>query len=282
MFHVNEVDTLAAMNNRSGSTTMTIIREAFSGETIGFSYITRGRDVHVEAHTYRMTLVVSVQPARAGALMADAGGGTPQRFLWFPAIDPRGDRSYFGRTVYPLDLPSPGEWMYPSTLTVPKIVEDTIIDEALKRSRGDTDALDGHALFCREKTAFSLAVLDGRTQMNEEDWRLSGIAAEVSRRTREWVVGELRRSSDEDAAERGRLMGVTYAESDAEKALRNAERSGRVARWVSKKLAAGPISHRDLARAVASRDRAWLRGALLALEADGKIGKDESDRWVLR
>jgi hypothetical protein len=89
MFTADEVDTLAAMNQRSASTTLSILRSGFSGETIGFSYAAREKRRHIGAHTYRMTFVVSVQPTRAGWLIDDGGGGTPQRFMWFPGTDSR-------------------------------------------------------------------------------------------------------------------------------------------------------------------------------------------------
>lgn len=280
LFTADEVDTLAAMNNRSGSTTMSILRSGFAGETLGFSYITRGRDVHLEAHSYRMTLVISVQPARAGALLDDHGGGTPQRFQWFPGTDPRITDTPEHVDVYPLVLPSPSNWLYPKTITIPAEARAAILTERAKAARGEQDAIDGHAMFVREKFAVALALLDGRVDVDAEDWRLSGIAAEVSRRTREWVAGQLAGAADLEAEERGRLLGVTYSASEDEKAQRAAKRANRLGRWVLDKLEAGPVSQRDLDRAVASRDRIWLRGVLEQLHGAGAISRDDEGRWV--
>lgn len=281
LFTADEIDTLTAMNNRSGSTTMATLRSAFAGETLGFSYVTRGRDVHLEAHTYRMTLVISVQPARAGGLLADAGGGTPQRFLWFPGVDHRiTDTPDEHHHIYPLSTPSPGEWLYPRTIAIPDEARQLILTERAKNARGEKDALDGHAVFCREKFAYALALLDNRVDMNAEDWRLSGIAAEVSTRTRDWVTAGLATSADQEAEERGRLLGVTYAASDDEKSYRAEQRTSRLARWALDKLDGGPMAHRDLSRAVASRDRSWLKGALEALANAGVIKQDDDGRWV--
>jgi hypothetical protein len=38
----------------------------------------------------RLTMILGVQPARAGTLFdeGEVGGGTPLRFLWFPSVDP--------------------------------------------------------------------------------------------------------------------------------------------------------------------------------------------------
>ena len=282
MFNASEVDTLVSMRSRAGDTSSQILRQGFSGETLGFSYITRGRDVHVEEHTYRMTLVVAVQPARAGGLLADAGGGTPQRFMWFPASDPRIELSDLDENahLFQLTIPSPGKWQYPMTIRIPDEVRQTIKEHHVLRNKGAVDALDGHALFCREKFAFALAVLDGRTEMNEEDWRLSGIAAEVSSRTRAWVADEMHTAQSEEAAEKGRLLGVQLAESDAQKNLRSQECTQRVARWVLKKLEDGPKTKGELNRALSGRDRVWLPGAIAGLQGASLIEQDSEKRWV--
>ena len=57
-------------------------------ERLGFTNAQKTTRTMVQAHTYRACLVVGVQELRRGSLLADAGGGTPQRFLWLPAFDP--------------------------------------------------------------------------------------------------------------------------------------------------------------------------------------------------
>lgn len=278
LFTADEIDTLTAMNNRSGSTTMSILRSGFAGETLGFSYVTRGRDIHLDAHSYRMTLVVSVQPSRAAGLMSDGGGGTPQRFMWFPGIDMRISDTPQDTTINPLALPAPGEWLYPRTIKIPDEARNLILTERAKASRGQLDALDGHAMFCREKFAYALALLDNRIDMNDEDWRLSGIAAEISTRTRTWVSEQLASAADVEAEQRGRLLGVTYSASDDEKAYRAAKKAQRIARWVLEKLDGGPMTQREITHAIAGRDRTWLQGALESLESSGLITHEEGER----
>jgi hypothetical protein len=58
------------------------------GEALGFAYANATRRISLEAHSYRLGLVVGVQPERAGALLDGSDGGTPQRFVWLPATDP--------------------------------------------------------------------------------------------------------------------------------------------------------------------------------------------------
>lgn len=284
MFTADEVDTLTALNNRSGSQTMGVLRSAFSGESLGWTYL---RQRHVPEGEYRLTLVVSVQPERAVGLMSDAAGGTPQRFMWFPAEDARVTTSPPNPTES-LELPRPREWQYPRELTIPPEARELILSERVKNMRGEVDALDGHALFCREKFAFALAVLDGRVDMSLEDWELSGIAAEMSAFTRESVMDEIRTAARRDASERGVLKGIEMDAADIERANQQAERMRRVLRGVIKRISdAGEIgvTAGDLRRSSTSRDRECIESALEAAERDGLIRRINRDRpnrarWV--
>jgi hypothetical protein len=97
---------------------------------------------------------------------------------------------------------------------------ELILSERAKGMRGETEALDGHALFVREKFAYALAVLDGRVTMTDEDWQLSGVAMKVSDHTRDWVAARLAEAAERDAAELGRLRGITGQAADEEKIYR--------------------------------------------------------------
>ncbi len=84
---VPEVDTLVALKSRQGSTLLPALRSAWSGERLGFSYADPDKALPIERHSYRLGLVLGVQPGRAAPLLDDADGGTPQRFLWMPTTD---------------------------------------------------------------------------------------------------------------------------------------------------------------------------------------------------
>lgn len=280
MFEATEIDTMSALADRQGQTTMGVLRAGFSGETLGFSY--RNNDHHIAAHSYRMTLVLSLQPGRARPLLADEAGGTPQRFQWFPGTDHRVSAD---RPWWPGELEVPGfnEWLYPRELKVPQIVEDTIVRERVKAMQGDQHALDGHALFVREKFAFALALLDNRTEMNDEDWELSGVAAQISTLTRLWVSQELDRVSEEEAEKRGRQFGIQSASADTSKKAFSATKVWRLHTWVQKRLAEkGPQNQRELTQAVNQRDRGWLAIALQQLTENGIVVRNaETGRWEL-
>jgi hypothetical protein len=287
LFSVDEVDSLASLRARSGQTTMSVIRSGFSGETLGYSYRNRSTE-KVDAHSYRMTMIVSVQPERAEGLFSDTGGGTPQRFMWFPGRDKRikakiaplwpTDASGFHKMLPPIDF----KRLSHGHLRVPAEAEQLIRQARENSMSGDDEALDGHALFCREKFTYALALFDGRTTINSEDWRLSGIAAGVS----DWCRQRAHRSLDQSryaaAAERGRWRGIENYESDISRAVALHEELRRILVWAVGKLhtAGGRLKKRDLSRAASSRDRAKLAEALQRGVESGLIKADGCE-WVL-
>jgi Bifunctional DNA primase/polymerase, N-terminal/Protein of unknown function (DUF3987) len=285
LFSVDEVDSLASLQARSGQTTMSVIRSGFSGETLGYSYRNRSKE-KVDAHTYRMTMIVSVQPERAEGLFANTGGGTPQRFMWFPGRDRRikartapawpDDPSGFNQTLPPIGRLPQGNLRIPAEA-------DQLIRQAREDSMsGNDNALDGHALFCREKFAYALTLFAGRTAMNPEDWRLSGIAAAVSDWCRQRAQAGMEQSRHASAADRGRWRGIESYEADISKAIASNAELRRVLTWAVEKLrkSDGRMKKRDLTVASSSRDRARLAAAMLAGVDSGLIKADGSD-WVL-
>lgn len=278
MFKADEVDAVDALNKRSGSTLPSVIRSGFSGETLGFSY--RGTsDRHLEAQSYRMTFVCSIQPAKSGALLDDKHGGTLQRFMWFPATDTR-ITSDTPLMPAPLTLPEPSAWLYGRELRIPYEATEIIKDERVRAMRGERDALDGHALFIREKFAYALAILDGRDEMSTEDWMLAGIVSRISDHTRKWVTAELIRITEEEAMEKGRMHGVSLTASSEEQTYRNTLRLSRIAQWVLGKVGTDGVTRRDLTTAIAGRDRPYLQMTLDKLEQAGRIERNGTKRWV--
>jgi hypothetical protein len=287
LFSVDEVDSLASMQARSGQTTMTVIRSGFSAETLGYSY--RGRTKEkVDAHTYRMTMIVSVQPERASGLFSDSGGGTPQRFMWFPGRD---KRIKAAREPWPLDSQGRQRTLPPidaarlpyNGISIPPEAELLICQVREQSMNGDDNALDGHAVFCREKFAYALALMDGRTAIDSDDWKLSGIAAQVSDWCRLRAQGAMDKAQTALAAERGRLRGVEHYESEIARAVLADDDVKRILRWAIGKLTEAEgrrLKKRELSRSVSGRDRTKLTEAMLRGVEAGLLIADEAE-WVL-
>src|SRR3712207_3218265 len=220
--------------------------------------------------------MLGVQPSKAGPLLEDADGGTPQRFLWVPVTDPDMPRE---RTK----APEPIVWdrRFP---TVPRyevaVCEEAIdaIDEAhWQRSRGEGDPLDGHKLYCRLKVAAALALLDRRLAVTGDDWRLSGRIMAQSDETRAGVQRTLRERATEANIGRAKAeaaRAVVVAEEVDAQAVKRASHAVKTA------LSKQPrewLSSSELRRAVPSRVRADLDDALDALVLSGDIEAEATE-----
>lgn len=187
IFDVPEVDALGALTKTQGSVLLPTLKCMAMGEQLGQTNATKESSRDVPAHSYRACLSVGVQPGHANVLFEDTTGGTPQRFLWVPVADPNIEDGDFSDPA-PLitDMPpwSPGaDGVVDITYEYSEIVP-TILAAHIARNRGDSDALDGHALLTRCKVAALLAIMHGRTTVSEWDWNKSGTIMEVSDRAR--------------------------------------------------------------------------------------------------
>jgi hypothetical protein len=270
MFIADEIDTLAAHKSRTGSTTMTMLRSAFSGATLGAS-TKASSNFHVPAQSYRMTLVVGAQPGRVGALMDDADAGTPQRFMWFPVLD---DRVNGEEVMVPGELDVPTQLTshtlrYGTEVQVPDVVVRAVKRNRVAVHKGQGSEMDSHRLFVREKFAFALALLDGRDDMSEEDWELAGVAMSVSDFTRDWVVASQEDVEREEAEKLGRTSGMVAAAAEKEKAASAQMDTNRIATLLLKYIkeaGAQGITQGDMHRKLPARDRGAMISALTLLE----------------
>lgn len=233
-FSIPEVDALAAQSARQGSTLLTKLREAFSGESLEFGYADVSKRVPVKAHEYRLTLSLGVQPIKAGVVINDAPGGTPQRFVWLPAMDKRISRDKRRAEIDRLWVPQQQAWgIEAAHVEIPAQAVETIEStrEAIAQGRGNP--LDGHAVFTREKVMVALAALDGRITVTEDDWELSGVVMDVSDWRRRKLVAGLEAEIVRAAEDRGREQGIARAAADdaQEDAL-----TGKALQWMTWKL----------------------------------------------
>lgn len=282
LFTVPEIDTLSALGARQGATLMPELRRAWSGEQLGFQYVDPTKRLIVAAHQYRMTLVAGIQPARAGALLDDSDGGTPQRFIWCSALDRDAPDEE-------PETPRVMSWSPPSyvvlcerdafgsgrlMLHVCKTARDAIVTARKNSRRGIGDPLDGHGLLARLKVAAALTIADGRCDVSDDDWQLAGVVMKQSDATRAAVAQTLsgaarERNASKAEAEADRSIIVSDREHDA--ALR------RACRAVLRKLQAvdeHAAPRRVLRNAVQHRDRPLYDEACATLVSSGQIEAD--------
>jgi hypothetical protein len=223
----------------------------------------------------------------------------PQRFLWLPADDPDAP------DVAP-EQPPQRHWRPPWTPHVaiadpqalrPMAVCETArmeIDQArLRRLRGETSGdLDGHALLGQLKVAAALALLNERTDVNEEDWYLAGIVRKVSDCTREkmittlnWAKAGGNRARGEAEAERAILVDNRQREHGTRLAgksiMRKLDNTGKsimrkldnTGKSIMRKLdnTGDWIFRAKLRGSLASKDRGYFEDAITALIEAGHV-----------
>lgn len=203
LFVMDEGEGLIRMAGRNGSTITTVLRRAWSGELLGEANASADRDRQIERGAYSIGLSISFQPDTIAGLFDpnEVGGGTPHRFLYFAADN----------DALPEEPPEDSPWVWPGPLDVrpehdpglrrqwdPSTPRSFVLaDEdvkrevrmvrwrGLRRGHADADQLDGHMMQMCGRVAAHLALLDARTDINGEDWRLAGQVVEISNRVRD-------------------------------------------------------------------------------------------------
>jgi hypothetical protein len=271
MFNVEEVDHLTAHNNQNASTALAELRRFCMGEKLGHLYADRTRRIEIPAHNYRGALIVGAQPTRAGVILNDTDGGTPQRFTWWPTIDHdppdiEPERPDPWQWKLPPELPQPNPFTGRRPLLVCQAVWDAVREARRARNRDEGDPLDGHAILTRERIAAALGLLNGHWGITDEDWDLAGQAMAISDATRAGVATALAASA------RVANSARAHAEADRDE-VKEDRQDQRVARRLMDILRRGGdwVNGSDLRRRLTSRDRQAFESAITKLTAAGQI-----------
>ena len=293
LFSVPEIDTLAALGQRNASTLLPQLRKAWSGEALSFAYAARDKALEIPEHSYRLTLVAGIQPGRAGALLDDVDGGTPQRFVWLPCTDP-GAPDATPPEPEPIDLAGISEGWTPhgcadlATQFAPHDIE--LPEEAVAlvhrarvavlRGESTDSALDGHLLLCRIKVALALALLHNCREVTQQFWEMSEVVMAVSQETRRGVEAELAERTEQRNRARGRAEGVRAVEADT---VREDATVKRVAQAIVRKLEklGGSGGRSAVREGVAHRDRPCFDAALDRLIDAGQVDVGREGRGLM-
>lgn len=260
MVTISEIDQITAHARQQASTLVPTLRSAWMAQLLGGLYKDVTKDLSVSPHTYRLCMVVGIQPKKARPLIEDTSGGLPQRFLWMPAIDP----------TLPEDededpeLPDPWGWKPPHKLRGPDDpftvdgagddggpVDNEVLvamcDSAMRvlrkerraRARGEMigDDLATHDNLGRVKVAAALALLEERTEVSEEDWDLAGVVMKVSCSVRSQVVYGL---NDEERKRREKERTEAVETEKALEKVRDATSIENAARRIAAVLTRNP------------------------------------------
>lgn len=244
-FYVPEIDTIKAHAEMSGSALLPTLRKVWSGEPLGAKYAGKERRRPVRGHAYRASVVAGIQPKRSGVLLADADGGTPQRWLWLPVSDP-GARRRTDKLVPPRynqpppridwdvwipqgeqrgekDEPLPVEAQSRYEVPVCRKAQNEIIDARELNLLSDEASMDSHSLLTRLKVALLLAfLLEGRMEVDEAYWDLALPVMWISNATRLVCIRAMEEAEDEDNHRRGRNRAAqSMAEQVAVPVLRD-------------------------------------------------------------
>lgn len=258
-FFLDEGEALADLGARKGSTILPTLRTMWRGETAGAMNASAERRRILPAGAYSIGLVIAFQPGKAADLLADDGGGTPQRFEWAMSTSPSITRT-------PPPWPGPLDWERPSVVVLGGKrpdryleLDEAIVSEVLDgRFEVNTGArvespMEAHATLAKLKVAALLAILDGRLHVNADDWRLAELYRRTSRAVRAWVLEHVRieqRQREEAATARVVRRDAAVESSGIARATE------RVARTIAKRIhKTGPVAIGRAPSMVASRDR---------------------------
>lgn len=293
--YVDEGEALTKQTQRQGATIGPVIRQAWNGETLGQQNAREETTRILKAGNYSLGLVAGFQRSTALPVLADAGPGTPQRFLWCAATDPNvperpvphpgplaiGDFGPLENHDLPGGLvPVPRR----GVIEFPDEVNAELWSRNLSRVRGEVEDadLDSHISLMRCKVAALLALLDGRDSVNLDDWQLSQAIWDTSASLRDALVA-YGRTEEARVAETRTQQRVELAYRSEAARMSAGSAVQRVARKVAEKVhAQGALTRGQVRRETASRDRDLLSDAIEYATAQQWIEVSEDDRTLAK
>ncbi len=308
LYTVSELATVKVTKNRSGAMLTSVLRTAWDGDLLGATTRDPEARLPVAADTYRLCLIACGQPTACSVLLdsQERALGTPQRFLCARSIDA-------SLIADPPASPPPLQWLdaeraaalhgpppqhEPGThrllnspahrrvvMSLPGHVETLIKDTYLAGLQGvlDSDNLDSHALFLRERVAGALALLHGSLDITDLYWDLSEIVMTDSNTVWDEVMSVNSRRQDgaavAEAVKQGRLKSIKkQAEAEVSEELNgqhSVETRDRILSVLEEK---GQMSNRELTRSLSPKQLKTKKPALEELVDEDLVDEVETSR----
>lgn len=270
-----EGSALAAHQGRAGATIGPVLLSAFSGEALLSTYSKRGAentiDFDLSPLTYRLGIIIGIQPDIAGHYLEQSGVGWPQRLLWATVHGPLAD--------IPETAIAPLKWVrppdpaqdHPVHIDVHPDIATRLRQQLREYRESNGDPLDSHAGLLKLKVAAAIHALLNPGQapaITLQDW---DIATDITTASDQVRASASRHVTDKarDAA-RQRIDARVHETVAAARATEH-DQIKRVARGLTRVANRHAIENPSghdcsgsacLRRGIAGRDRAWFDEAL--------------------
>lgn len=214
VFFFDEVGMLASRSGRQGSTLIDYMKEGWSGSEFGRT-LASGKGVVLPSNAYRFSCVINTQPKRAGILFSEeaVAGGLQGRFLWFDVTADVDRGSVTVEDVSKFVIPEVG-WSGVEHVEATDAMNRAHVQHRWDALDGLIDETESHLLLTRAKVAVAFAVLDGRAQLNAEDWALSEVVIQHTSMTRKAIGAAVAEEYRRATVREGRKAAVKVTMSE--------------------------------------------------------------------
>lgn len=289
------VDELKSLLDSSGETDNEVIADLCSmlmGEHTGAELATPGMSRNLPANSYRCVMVAGAQTANTGSILLDVDSGTPQRFSWFPGVDPTFDEE----APRPPD-PGPLDWspvfLMPydgedeHVVPVPQHIKDLMWRTRAARTSGRVESgYDSHMLLMRLKIAVLLGCIHEedpiRIGVTDQWWDVAGEIVDLSMAEQMRCRDYLKDKKGERRIAEAVAQGIAQVHRD-DVVQEYSQRKERIQERLLEKLkAAGEagVSAGDMRRSMkAGKQREMYDLLLPVLEGQGVVHVDSSGKW---
>jgi hypothetical protein len=271
IFFFDEVLFFIGKQRQNSSTLVSVLLSMWSGEMLGGA-LTGGKGKTVEAGSYRAVVVINSQKEN-DPFRTDSSGysGETSRVLNVRSTNPNARRDFESvkdkEPPFAVEIPrfgGEGTRMSPDFYALPEM-EAAQEEQDFLASEGLHDRTRSHEVLQRSKIACILASLDGRTELNHEDWHLALHLIEHSREVDREIREAQHRASRSEAGKAGAILGIRMDAAEDSKEKAQTERvSKNLKRWapeVGYDLAlmphegGNPIARTKLMAKISGRDR---------------------------